>query len=260
MKIVIIGGTGLIGSKVVTMCHYLGHEAVSASPGTGVNTVTGEGLAQVLAGADVLADVSNSPSYDGEAAMTFFQTSTRNIVAAETSASVRHHVALSIVGVDRVPANAYYRAKLAQEDLIRRSSIPYSIVRATQFFEFIKAIADDATLGGTVRLAHAMFQPIAAEDAARTVCNVAVGTPVKGIVEVAGPEPYRLDELVRLALRATEDPREVVTDPQAPYFGSVLSERSLMPGDDARLGQLTFQAWQRQSQTPTVMVQQAVPR
>jgi uncharacterized protein YbjT (DUF2867 family) len=246
MKIVIIGGTGLIGSKVVTMLRERGHDAVPAAPQTGVNTLTGEGLAQAVTGADVVVDVSNSPSFDGEAAMKFFQTSTRNILAAEAAAGVRHHVALSVVGIDRLADNGYFRAKLAQEELIRSSSIPYSIVHATQFFEFLKGIADDATSGGTVRVAPVMFQPMAAEDVARMVSSVALGTPINGIVETAGPEPYRLDEFVRIGLRAQKDPREVVTDPKAPYFGSVLSERSLMPGDDARTGNVTFQAWQQQ--------------
>jgi uncharacterized protein YbjT (DUF2867 family) len=246
MRIVIIGGTGLIGSKVVAMLRERGHDAVPAAPNTGVNTITGEGLAEVVARADALIDVSNSPSFEAEAAMNFFQTSTRNILAAEAAAGVRHHVALSIVGIDRLAENGYFRAKLAQEELIRSSRIPYSIVHATQFFEFLKGIADDATVGNTVRLAPVMFQPMAAEDVARAVCTVALGTPVNGVVEVAGPEPYRLDELVRLGLRARKDPREVVTDPQARYFGALLSERSLMPGDDARVGQLTFQDWQQQ--------------
>ncbi len=246
MKIVIIGGTGLIGSKVVTMLRERGHDAVPAAPNTGVNTLTGEGLAQAVTGADVVIDVSNSPSFDDETAMNFFQTSTRNILAAEAVAGVRHHVALSVVGIDRLTDNGYFRAKVAQEELIRSSPIPYSIVHATQFFEFLKGIADDATSGNTVRVAPVMFQPMAAEDVARTVSNVALGSPINGIVETAGPEPYRLDEFVRVGLRALKDPREVVTDPKAPYFGSVLSERSLMPADDARIGKVTFQAWQQQ--------------
>jgi len=261
MKIVIIGGTGLIGSKVVGMLHERGHDALPAAPNTGVNTLTGEGLAEVVTGADVVIDVSNSPSFDGEAPMKFFQTSTRNILAAEAAAGVRHHVALSVVGVERLVDNGYFRAKVAQEELIRSSSIPYSIVHATQFFEFLKAIADDATSGNTVRLAPVMFQPMAAEDVARTVCSVALGAPINGIVETAGPEPYRLDEFVRLGLRALKDPREVVTDPKAPYFGSVLSERSLMPADDARIGKVTFQAWQQQqAATPKPAAQQVPAR
>lgn len=247
MKIVIIGGTGLIGSKVVSILRDEGHDAVPAAPQTGVDTITGEGLSQALAGAQVVVDVSNSPSFEDDAAMKFFQTSTRNILGAEATAGASHHVALSIVGVDRLASNGYFRAKLAQEELIRNSRMPYSIVHSTQFFEFLKGIADSSTVGGVVRLAPVMFQPIAADDVARTVSAVAVGKPVNGIVEVAGPQPYRLDELVRLALRARNDPRQVVTDPKAPYYGSVLSERSLMPGDDARHGQVTFQAWQQRS-------------
>jgi uncharacterized protein YbjT (DUF2867 family) len=245
MRIVIIGGTGLIGSKVVAMLHERGHDAVTAAPETGVNTLTGDGLAQVLTGADVVVDVSNSPSFDGDAALAFFQTSTRNVLAAEAAAGVRHHVVLSVVGIERLADNGYFRAKLAQEALIRSSAIPYSIVHATQFFEFVERIADDATLGDTVHLAPVMFQPMAAEDVARAVCSVAVGPPVNGVVETAGPRPYRLDEFVRVGLQAQKDPRAVVTDPAAPYFGSVLGERSLMPGDGARIGELTFQAWQQ---------------
>ena len=260
MKIVIIGGTGLIGSKVVSMLRERGHEAVAAAPNTGVNTITGEGLAEVLTGADVVIDVSNSPSFAAEAAMSFFQTSTRNILAAEAREGVRHHVALSVVGIDRLADNGYFRAKLAQEELIRSSPIPYSIVHATQFFEFLKGIADDATSGGTVRVAPVMFQPMAAQDVARTVCDVALGAPINGIVETAGPRPYRLDEFVRLGLSAQKDPREVVTSPEAPYFGSVLSERSLMPGDGARIGEVTFQAWQQQAAMPNPAAQQVVTR
>ena len=260
MKIVIIGGTGLIGSKVVSMLRERGHEAVAAAPNTGVNTITGEGLAEVLTGADVVIDVSNSPSFAAEAAMSFFQTSTRNILAAEAREGVRHHVALSVVGIDRLADNGYFRAKLAQEELIRSSPIPYSIVHATQFFEFLKGIADDATSGGTVRVAPVMFQPMAAQDVARTVCDVALGAPINGIVETAGPRPYRLDEFVRLGLSAQKDPRDVVTSPGAPYFGSVLSERSLMPGDGARIGEVTFQAWQQQAAVPNPTTQPVVAR
>jgi len=248
MKIVIVGGTGLIGSKVVSMLRERGDDAVGAAPKTGVNTITGEGLADALAGTDVVIDVTNSPSSEDEAVMKFFQTSTRNILGAEATAGVRHHVVLSIVGVDRLAAggSGYHRAKLAQEELIRSSTIPYSIVRASPFFEFLTGIADSATVAGKVRLAPVLIQPIAAEDVARTVVNVAVGEPVNGIVEVAGPEPLRLDEVVRLALRGTSDSRPVVTDPQASYFGAVVSERSLVPADDARLVGPTFQVWQQQ--------------
>lgn len=262
MRVVIIGGTGLIGSKVVTMLRERGHDAVVAAPQTGVNTLTGEGLAQVVTGADVVIDVSNSPSFDAEPAMNFFQTSTRNILAAEATAGVRHHVALSVVGTDRLAEkNGYFRAKLAQEELIRSSGMPYSIVHATQFFEFLKSIAGDATSGNTVRIAPVMFQPMAAEDVARTVSAVALGSPINGIVETAGPEPYRMDEFVRVGLRGLKDPREVVTDPQAPYFGSVLSERALMPADDARIGKVTFQAWQQQQPAmPQPTPQPVAPR
>jgi uncharacterized protein YbjT (DUF2867 family) len=245
MRIVIIGGTGLIGSKLVPMLRERGHDAVPAALETGLNTLTGAGLAEAVAGADVVIDVSNSPSFDAEAAMKFFQTSTRNILAAEAAAGVRHHLALSVVGVERLADNGYFRAKLAQEELIRNSPIPYSIVHATQFFEFAKRIAEDSTVGDTVRLAPVLFQPMAAEDVARTVCTVALGAPINGVVETAGPKPYRLDEFVRAALRAQQDPREVVTDPEAPYYGSVLRERSLMPGDGARIGNVTFESWQQ---------------
>lgn len=247
MKIVIIGGTGLIGSKLVDKLTEHGHEAVPAAPDTGVDTLTGEGLPEALAGADVVIDVSNSPSFEDEAVLRFFETSTRNILAAEAAAGVRHHVALSVVGADRLPDSGYLRAKVAQEKLIRESSIPYSIVRATQFFEFIKRIADSATVDGTVRLAPAMFQPMAAEDVAKAVGRVAVGEPVNGIVETAGPQAFRMDELIRAGLRARNDPRVVITDAGTRYFGARLGERSLVPDDDANLGELTLQAWQRQA-------------
>ena len=260
MKIVIVGGTGRIGSKVVTILRERGHDAVPAAPETGVDTITGEGLAHVVDGAEVVIDVSNSPSFEDEAAMRFFQTSTRNILGAEATAGVRHHVALSIVGVERLGANGYYRAKLTQEELIRDSRMPYSIVHATQFFEFLKGIADSSTVGGSVRLPSVLFQPIAADDVARTVCDVALNPPVNGVVEVAGPQAYRLDELVRLVLRARKDPRHVETDPKARYFGAVLSERSLMPGADARIGRISFEAWQQQSTTQQPAKAQAVAR
>jgi uncharacterized protein YbjT (DUF2867 family) len=261
MRIVIIGGTGLIGSKLVRLLRERSHDAVPAAPETGVNTLTGEGLAQIVAGADVVVDVSNSPSFEDEAAMKFFRTSTRNILAEEEAAGVRHHVVLSVVGIDRLADNGYFRAKLTQEELIRGSPIPYSIVHATQFFEFLVRIADDATVGDTVRLAPVLFQPMAAEDVARAVCNVALGAPINGIVETAGPQPYRLDELVRVRLQDRNDPRRVVTDPRAPYFGSVPSERSLMPGDDARIGEVTFQAWQEQQAVmPKIAAQQVAAR
>ena len=244
MKIVIIGGTGLIGSKVVTNLRSRGHEAVPAAPNTGVNTLTGQGLSAAVAGAHVVVDVSNSPSFENEAVLNFFTTSTRNILAAEAVAGVKHHVALSVVGTDRLSESGYFRAKMAQERLITESSIPYSIVRATQFFEFIKSIVDGATVGDTVRLASVLFQPIAADDVADTVASVAVGPPVNGIVEVAGPREFRLDALVRDDLRARHDPRKVVTDPDARYFGARLNERSLVPDENARHGDITLEAWE----------------
>lgn len=248
MKIVIIGGTGLIGSKVVALLRARGHDAVPAALDTGVNTVTGEGLARVLMGAEVVVDVSNSPSLEDNAAMTFFETSTRNILVAEANAGVRHHVVLSIVGVSRMAASGYSKAKIAQERLVQTAPQPYSIVRATQFYEFINGIVANATRDGAVHLAPVMIQPIAAEDVARTVATVAVGAPVKGIVEVAGPQSYRLDELARAELRARRDPRVVVTDPRAKYFGAVLSECTLMPAADARIGEMTLETWhQRQA-------------
>src|SRR6059058_4690790 len=222
MKIVIIGGTGRIGSKVVTLLRERRHQAVPASPESGVNTLTGEGLAEVLAGASVIVDVSNSPSFEDAAVMEFFKTSTGNLLTYEAAAGVGHHVALSIVGSDRAPDSGYLRAKVAQEKLIRNSSIPYSIVRATQFFEFLKRIADDATDGNTVRIAPMLFQPIAAEDVAKTVGRVAVSSPVNGIVEIAGPQQFRFDEFIRLGLSARHDPREVIADQHARYFGTEL--------------------------------------
>jgi uncharacterized protein YbjT (DUF2867 family) len=248
VKIVIIGGSGLIGSKVVARLREQGHEAVPASPESGVNTLTGEGLPAVLSGAAVVVDVSNSPSFDDAAVLKFFETSTANQLAAEAAAGVGHHVALSIVGCDRVPGSGYLRAKVAQEKLIRNSSIPYSIVRATQFFEFVKRIADAATVGDSVRIPPVLFQPIAADDVADAVCRVAVGPPLNGVVEVAGPEQFRFDELIRLSLRARRDPREVIGDPHARYFGAELSERMLVPaGAGARLGEIRFEDWLRRS-------------
>jgi uncharacterized protein YbjT (DUF2867 family) len=242
MKIVIIGGTGLIGSKLVNKLRDDGHDVVPASPQTGVNTITGEGLAEALAGAGVVVDVSNAPSWEDAAVLRFFETSTRNILAAEAAAGVRHHVALSVVGTERLLESGYFRAKMAQERLITQSSIPYSIVRATQFFEFIKGIVDAATSGNTVRLAPVLFQPIAAEDVAKAVGRVSVGPPLYTIVEVAGPQQFRLDELIRNDLRARKDPREVVTDPEARYSGARLGERTLVPGDGARLGTISLEA------------------
>jgi len=246
MKLVIIGGTGLIGSKLVTKLREHGHEAVPASPDTGVNTLTGEGLAEVLQGASVVIDVSNSPSFDDAAVMEFFTTSTRNLLQAAGAAGVTHYVALSVVGTERLSESGYFRAKTAQEELIEKSPIPYSIVHATQFFEFVKNIAAAATDGNTVRLAPVFIRPMAADDVAKAVGRIAVGAPVNGVVEVAGPEQFRLDELIREGLEARQDPREVVADPQSRYFGAMLSERTLVPADGARLGEIRFQEWLNQ--------------
>jgi uncharacterized protein YbjT (DUF2867 family) len=252
MKIVIIGGTGLIGSKVVTRLREQGHEAVPASPDTGVNTLTGEGLDQVLTGAAVVIDVSNSPSFEDAAVLRFFETSTGNLLAAEAAAGVEHHVALSVVGCDRMPESGYFRAKVVQEKLIRNSPIPYSIVRATQFFEFVNRIADGATEGNRVRIPPVLFQPMAATDVADAVCRVALGAPLNGVVEVAGPQQFRFDELIRLGLSASHDPREVVADPHARYFGAELGERMLVPIGEARLSEIRFEDWLRESVIPAV--------
>ena len=243
MRILVVGGTGLIGSKLVAKLDEHGHEAIPASPDTGVDTLTGEGLAGAVDGASVVVDVSNSPSFEDAAVLEFFETSTRNLLAAEAAAGVGHHVALSVVGTDRLSEGGYFRAKIAQETLIRDSSIPYSIVHATQFFEFLKSIAAAATEGDAVRLPPALIQPMAADDVARAVARVAVGAPLNGVVEVAGPEQFRLDELVRAALRARNDPREVVTDPDARYFGIRPRGSILLPGDGARLGEVRFEDW-----------------
>ncbi|MGH9714042.1 MAG: SDR family oxidoreductase [Candidatus Acidiferrales bacterium] len=243
MKITVIGGTGLIGSKLVTKLREQGHEAVAASPKSGVNTVTGEGLAEALKGSSVVVDVSNSPSWEDAAVMNFFDTSTRNLLAVEAKAGVRHHVALSVVGSERMLESGYFRAKIAQENLIKSSSIPYSIVRATQFFEFVKGIADFSTDGNKVRLPTALIQPMTADDVATAVGRVATGSPLNGTVEVGGPEKFPLDELVRRALAAWKDPREVVADPSARYYGVVLSENTLVPGADARIGETRFADW-----------------
>ena len=242
-KIVVIGGSGLIGSKVVAKLSERGYEVVAASPNSGVNTLTGEGLAEVLESASVVVDVSNSPSFADAPVMEFFKTSTGNLLTYEAAAGVGDHVALSIVGCDRLPDSGYLRAKVAQEKLIKESAIPYSIVRATQFFEFVKSIADSATDGNTVRLPPVRFQPIAADDVASAVARVAMGSPLNGIVEVAGPEQFRFDEFIRRGLIARKDPREVIADPHARYFGTELSERSLVPDDDAQLGETRFEEW-----------------
>jgi len=243
MKIVVIGGTGLIGSKVVSNLRQKGHEAVPAAPNTGVNTITGEGLAKALAGAQVVVDVANSPSFADEDVMTFFKTSGRNILAAESAAGVRHHVALSVVGSDRLPESGYLRAKVAQEELIKSCGIPYTIVRSTQFFEFLGGIAQSATDGQTVRLSPAHLQPIASDDVAALVAKMAMASPVNGTVELAGPERISLDELVRRYLRAKNDPRKVVADVHARYFGTELDDKSLTPGDNPHIGVTSFETW-----------------
>jgi uncharacterized protein YbjT (DUF2867 family) len=243
MKIVVIGGSGLIGSKLVNKLGEHGHEPIAASPDSGVNTLTGEGLDEAVEGASVVVDVSNAPSWEDAAVMEFFTTSTVNLLAAEAAAGVLHHVALSVVGTERLTESGYFRAKLAQENLIAESSIPYSIVRATQFYEFVERIAADATDGNSVRLPPALIQPMAADDIASAVCRVAVGAPVDGTVEIAGPEQFRLDELIRGVLARRDDPREVVTDPRARYFGISPSERTLLPGVDAHLAATRFSDW-----------------
>jgi uncharacterized protein YbjT (DUF2867 family) len=246
MKLVIIGGTGLIGSKLVTRLREQRHEAVAASPDTGVNTLTGEGLAEALQGASVVVDVSNSPSFEDTAVMEFFTTSTRTLLKYAAEAGVRHYVALSVVGTGRIPDSPYLRAKNAQETLIKGAGIPYSIVHATQFFEFIKRIADEATDGTTVRLPPVLIQPMAADDVVKAVGRIAVGAPLNGTVEVAGPQQFRFDELIRQGLGARNDPREVVVDRHARYFGAEVGERSLIPAGDARLGEIRFQEWLNQ--------------
>src|SRR6201988_3360498 len=247
MKIIVIGGTGLIGSKLVPKLREHGHEALAASPNTGVNTVTGEGLAEALKGASVVVDVSNAPSWEDAAVMNFSETATRNLLSYEAAAGVGHHVALSVVGSERMLESGYFRAKIAQENLIKSSSIPYSIVRATQFFEFVKGIADFSTDGNKVRLPSVLIQPMAPDDVASAVARVAMGSPVKGTVEAGGPEKFRLDELIRRGLAAWKDPREVVADPHARYYGIEVSERTLVPGDEAQLGETRFETRLTQS-------------
>jgi uncharacterized protein YbjT (DUF2867 family) len=243
MKLVIIGGTGLIGSKLVARLKEQGHDAVPAAPNTGVNTLTGEGLAEALEGASVVVDVSNSPSFEEAAVMQFFTTSTGNILEYAVAAGVKHFVALSVVGTERIPDSPYLRAKNAQETLIKGGGIPFTIVHATQFFEFITRIADEATQGTTVRLPPVLVQPIAADDVAKAVGRIAVGAPVNGTVEIAGPQQFRFDEAIRLALSARNDPREIVVDPHARYFAAELGERSLVPVGEAQLGEIRLEAW-----------------
>jgi uncharacterized protein YbjT (DUF2867 family) len=245
MKIVVIGGTGLIGSKTVAILRQGGHEVVAASPNTGVNTITGEGLKEVLAGTQVVIDLANSPSWEDKAVLEFFETSGRNLLAAEAAAGVRHHIALSIVGTDRMPDNGYFRAKVAQEKLIKTSGIPYTIIRSTQFMEFLGGIADLGVDGNVVRISPGLFQPIAADDVAAVVADVAVAAPRNGIVEIAGPERAAFNQIVARYLKAVGDPREVVSDPEARYSGGRVEERSLVPLGDARLGKIGFEEWLR---------------
>ena len=259
MKIVVIGGSGLVGTKLVNELRKHGHQVVAASPSFGVDTLSGEGLAEALKGASVVVDASNSPSFEDATALEFFETSTRNLLTYEVAAGVGHHVALSVVGIERLPEYGYFRAKIVQEKLIKGSSIPYSIIRATQFFEFIGRIADEGTEGNTVCLAPALIQPMAADDVASEIARIAVGAPVNGTVEIAGPEQFRLDELIRQDLAAINDPREVILDPHARYFGGELSERTLVPGNDARLGETRFDSWLSQParQIPNTSLQPA---
>jgi len=247
IKVVVIGGTGLIGKKVVMNLGQRGHEVVAASPSSGVNTVTGEGLAQALAGAQVVVDVSNAPDWEDSAVLAFFETSGRNLLVAEAAAGVGHHVALSVVGIDRLLASGYFRAKLAQEKLIKASSVPYTIVRATHFFEFVGALAQLATEGQTVRLPPVLMQPIASDDVAAVVADAARAEPLNGTFDLAGPEPIRQDDLVRQFLNATGDARTVITDPKAHYYGIPVDDRSLTPGDNPRLGRTRFADWLAQS-------------
>jgi uncharacterized protein YbjT (DUF2867 family) len=252
LKIVVIGGTGLIGRKVASNLRERGHEVVAASPSTGVNTVTGEGLAEALAGAHVVVDVANAPSWEDKAVLEFFEVSGRNLLAAEAAAGVGHHVALSVVGTERLLASGYFRAKLVQENLIKASSIPYTVVRATQFFEFVGGIAQAATEGQTVRLPAAMMQPVVSDDVAAITADVAVAEPLNGTVELAGPDPIRQDDLVRQFLSATGDPRTVITDASALYWGIALNDQSLTPGKNPRLGKTHFADWVRNALLQTV--------
>jgi uncharacterized protein YbjT (DUF2867 family) len=250
MGIVVIGGTGLIGSKLVARLRAGGHDVVAAAPSTGVNTLTGEGVVEALTGADVVVDVSNSPSFEESAVMEFFSTATRNLLDAARAAGVGHYIALSVVGTQRLSASPYFRAKIAQEELITTGGVPFTIVHATQFFEFVRGIADAATVDGTVRLAHVGIQPMAGDDVADAVARVAVATPQQGIVEVAGPERWALDDLARVALEFTGDPRIVLPDSQARYFGAVLASDTLLPGPDARLATTRYETWLPQNPPP----------
>ena len=248
MKIVVIGGTGLIGSKTVTILRQRGHEVVAASPNSGINTITGEGLKAALAGAQVVIDLANSPSFEDKAVLKFFETSGGNLLPAEAAAGVRHHVALSIVGADRTPDNGYFRAKVAQEKLIKTSGIPYTIIRSTQFLEFLRSIAASGADGNTIRISPGLFQPIAADDVAAIVAEVALATPRNGIVEIAGPERAPFNEIVARYLKTVGDPRQVVSDPEARYYGGRVEEHSLVPLGEARLGRIGLDEWLRRSQ------------
>jgi uncharacterized protein YbjT (DUF2867 family) len=259
MKIVVIGGSGLIGSKLVQKLREAGHDPLAASPGSGVDTLTGEGLAEALEAAEVVVDVSNAPVWSDAAVLEFFLTSTRNILAAEVAAGVSHHVALSVVGTDRLPDSGYFRAKLAQEEAIKAATIPYTIVRATQFFEFIGRVADSNTDGETVRVPPVLVQPEAADDVAAALAVAAVGAPVNGTVELAGPEQFRFDELTRRVLGANGDPRVVTADGRARYFGAELDDRSLVPGDDARIAPTRFEDWLSQTMVKQTKPQEARP-
>ena len=245
MKILIIGGTGLIGSKTVPILRQAGHEVVAASPKSGVNTITGEGVKEAVSGAQVVIDLANSPSFEDKAVLEFFQTSGRNLLAAEAAAGVRHHVALSIVGTDRTPENGYFRAKVAQEELIKAAGVPYTIIRSTQFMEFLRGIADAATTGNVVRVSPGAFQPIVSDDVAAFVAGVALAPPKNGIVEIAGPEKAPFNEFVARYLKAVGDPRQVVSDKEARYFGGLVDDRSLVPLGEARLGRVGFDQWCR---------------
>lgn len=250
MKIVVIGGTGLIGSKTVSRLRQKGHEVLAASPNSGVNTVTGEGLAAALTGAEVVIDLANSPSFEDKAALEFFQTSGRNLLAAEAEAGVRHHVALSVVGTDRLQESGYFRGKLMQEDLIRGGGIPYTIVRSTQFFEFMGSIASAGTVGQSVYLSPALVQPISSDDVADAMAAAALGAPINGMIEIAGPERLKLSALIADFLRSSHDSRNVIADPQAKYFGLVLDDGSLVPGSEAHLGATHYESWLTQNAVP----------
>jgi uncharacterized protein YbjT (DUF2867 family) len=243
MKIVVIGGSGLIGSKLVNRLEQQGHEVLAASPSVGVNTITGEGLAGALAGAEVVVDVANSPSFEDRAVLEFFETSGHNLLAAEAVAGVKHHIALSVVGTDRLQQSGYFRAKQAQENLIKQAGIPYTIVHSTQFLEFLSGIAVAATEGNSVRLSPAAIQPISSEDVADVMADVTLGAPLNGIIEIAGPEKFSLSDLVQQYLTKNQDPRQVVADPHARYYGAEINDQSLVPGPNPRLGNITFETW-----------------